>query len=100
MTKDEIVSIVCEVCGVSPSDLVSETRKRNTVAARQLIAYHLCYRTLTMSLKDVAQEVGVGVTALYATATPRAIQAKRRTNLDFWHQYANVQDAIKQATVR
>lgn len=100
MTKDEIINVVCEVCGTTPGELKSGSIARNVTAARHLIAYHLCYLTLTLSLEEAAKEVGVGRTALYARATPRAIQTRRRTDpmpeFRFW--YGQIEARISSKT--
>lgn len=64
MTKEEIISAVCEVCGIGPEDLLRKTKVQDVVMARHLIAHHLYWR-LTVSLSEIAQAIGMNPKSIY-----------------------------------
>lgn len=98
MTKEHVIFTVCEVCGTSILEIKSKSIARNVVAARHLIAYNICFRHGVYSLSDAAEEVGVQQRVLYERATPRAIQARRRTDVAFSHWYNQIEARLSRKT--
>lgn len=64
MTKEGIISIVCEVCGVDPSEIKTSSRRGDVVKAKHLIA-HFLYHHLNMRIEKIALEVALSKNSLY-----------------------------------
>lgn len=57
MTKEDIINIVCEVCGINPQDLKQRSRKEPLPTARALIVHYL-YREFRMFPRDISPLIG------------------------------------------
>ena len=57
MTEDDIINAVCEVCGITPGDLKTRTRREPIPTARALIA-HFLYRELHKDAREIVRYIG------------------------------------------
>lgn len=57
MTNDEIIRVVCEVCGITPDDLKKRSRKEPLPTARALIA-HFLYTENNIMPREISTLVG------------------------------------------
>lgn len=98
MTKEDIIYIVCEVCGTSIEEIKSRSIARNVAAARHLIAYNMCFRHGAYPLSDAAEELGMQTHSLYYRAVPRAIRNRRHTDIDFRNWYVEIEARLSRKT--
>lgn len=64
ITKEQIVNVVCEVCGIVPDDLKRRTKGQDIVMARHFIAHYM-FSLLNCPIRMIAQTVGVARNTLY-----------------------------------
>lgn len=79
MTKEEIISIVCEVCGVDPSEIKTSSRRGNVVMAKHLIA-HFLYHHLNMRIEKIAPEVALSKYVIYGPIFHNPATKRARTD--------------------
>jgi hypothetical protein len=82
MTKDEIITIVCEVCGVKPAELLGKTKNRQVTTAKHLIAHYL-WREVGYSPQKVSSVVFLRPQTLYEVMYPGDIRARRESDIEF-----------------
>ena len=86
MTIDKVQKVVCEYFNISREDLVSKTRKRQIVQARQ-IAMYMSRSLINCSLSTIGAEIGGKdhATVLHACTTVNDLMSTDKT----FRQYVN-----------
>ena len=76
VTIDKVQKVVCDYCNISRDDLVSKTRKRQIVQARQ-IAMYMSRNLINCSLSTIGAEIGGKdhATVLHACTTVNDLMA-------------------------
>lgn len=94
-TKDEIINIVCEVCGVAPEDLTTEDRSADVVMARHLIIHHLYWR-LNMQPPEIAPIVGMKRPSVYKPLFRNPMSVRVKTEMLLRERYGIIASKIFQ----
>lgn len=100
MTKEYIISIVCEVCGVTAEEIRHCTAMppKSVSYARYLIAYNACFRHGRYMFGEIAADIGTNTRTLYERASPRAIRARRYKDFAFASLYNQVEARLSRKT--
>lgn len=81
MTADEIIQIVCDVCGITVDDLKKRSRKEPIPTARALIA-HFLHKELRMFPREILPLIGhpnYNRTAIYYYVGKKTLIESRMT---------------------
>lgn len=65
MDKEKIINIVCEVCEIDPTDILSNLRTRDVSDARKIIAFVLMDNGLCHTVQEAAEIVGLRRNSVY-----------------------------------
>ena len=86
LTIDKVQRVVCDYFNVTREDLLSKTRKRNIVQARQ-IAMYMSRNLINVSLSTIGAEIGGKdhATVLHACSTVSDLMSTDKT----FKQYVN-----------
>lgn len=85
MTKEQIIAIACEVCGV---DTIGGRNTDNAMAMH--LAMYFMRWELDMNPEDIVAEFGIGKTAIYEHIDPRKVNDRRRFGHPFGTRFNSV----------
>jgi chromosomal replication initiation ATPase DnaA len=93
MTKDEIIRIVCEVCGVEAAHLTRKCKKEDISTARHLIAYYL-YSKLNYMPQKIAPIIGTTVAYVYKPLFKNTVQDRAKSDAEFRERLNAVEEKL------
>jgi hypothetical protein len=96
MIKDQIITTVCEVCGIEPHDLTTPSREQDKAMARHLSQWFL-YWWGNLSKSQIASETGVIISALYNHITPRTVRFRQKHEPLFRERFAEIEKRLKKS---
>ncbi len=94
MTKDDVISVVCNVCGIIPADIKRRTKQGDIVMARHFIAHYL-YSSLNVPIRDIAHSIGTSVPYVYKPLFRKPVKDRVRSDALFKERYNTIESRLK-----